>query len=87
MKFYADKKRRERSFDLGEWVYLRLQPYRHLSVALCKNLKLSPKFFRPFQIIQRVGEVANKLNLPETSKIHPVFHVSNLKQSLGRNDQ
>ena len=42
MKFYADKKRRDRSFEVGEWVYLRLQPYRHLSVVLCKNLKLSP---------------------------------------------
>jgi len=42
MKFYADKKHRDRSFEVGEWVYLRLQPYRHLSVVLCKNLKLSP---------------------------------------------
>ncbi|XP_050258944.1 uncharacterized protein LOC126703934 [Quercus robur] len=39
------------------------------------------------EIIQRVSEVAYKLNLPETSKIYPVFHVSNLKQSLGRNNQ
>ena len=44
MKFYADKKRRERSFEVGEWVYLRLQPYRHLSVALRRKLKLSPRF-------------------------------------------
>ncbi|KAL4633316.1 hypothetical protein ACB092_04G114200 [Castanea dentata] len=65
----------------------KLQPYHHLSVAMCKNLKLSPRFFGPFQIIQRVGEVAYKLKLPETSKIHPVFHVSNLKQSLGCKDQ
>lgn len=42
MNFYADKKCRERFFEVGEWVYLRLQPYRHLSVALCRNLKLSP---------------------------------------------
>ena len=68
-------------------MYLRLQPYRHSSVALYRNLKLSPRFFSPFQIIQRVGEVAYKLKLPETSKIHPMFHVSNLKQALGGNDQ
>ena len=77
----------ERSFEVGEWVYLRLQPYRHSSVALHQNLKLSPQFFGPFQIIQRVGEVAYKLKLPETSKIHLVFHVSNLKQAFGGNDQ
>ena len=77
----------ERSFEVGEWVYLRLQPYRHSSVALHQNLKLSPQFFGPFQIIQRVGEVAYKLKLPKTSKFHPVFHVSNLKQALGGNDQ
>ena len=68
-------------------MYLRLQPYRHSSVALRRNLKLSPRFFGPFQITQKVGEVAYKLNLPETSKIHPVFHVSNLKPALGSNNQ
>lgn len=87
MKLYADRKRKERSFEVGEWVYLRLQPYRHSSVALHQNLKLSPRFFGPFQIIQKVGEVAYKLNLPETSKIHLLFHVSNLKLALGGNDQ
>ena len=87
MKLYADRKPYRHSFEVGEWVYLRLQPYRHSSVALYQNLKLSPRFFGPFQIIQRVGEVAYKLKLPETSKVHPMFHVSNLKQALGGNDQ
>ena len=73
MNLYADRKRKERSFEVGEWVYLRLYPYRHSSMALRQNLNLSPQFFGPFQIIQRVGEVAYKLKLPKTSKFHPVF--------------
>ena len=56
-------------------------------MALRRNLKLSPQFFGPFQIIQKVGEVVYKLKLPKTSKFHPVFHVSNLKQALSGNDQ
>ena len=56
-------------------------------MALRWNLKLSPQLFSPFQIIQRVGEVAYKLKLLETFKIHLVFHFSNLKPTLGGNDQ
>ena len=83
MKQNADKHRREKEFKVGDWVYLRLQPYRQNSVAFRKNLKLSPRYYGPFHIIEQVGAMSYKLKLPEGSKIHPLFHVSNLKEKLG----
>ena len=77
--------RTEREFQIGDWVYLRLQPYKQQSVAYRASHKLSPRFFGPFKIIQRVGPVAYRLDLPASSCIHPVFHVSCLKAKLGHN--
>ena len=57
MKFQADKHRQDRSFNVGDWVYLRLQPYRQKTLAYKGKWKLSPRFFGPFQILQKVGTV------------------------------
>jgi hypothetical protein len=84
MKRYADLRRTEREFKAGDWVYLRLQPYRQVSAAWQRNLKLSPRFYGPFLVLSRVGVVAYKLELPLGSLIHPVFHVSQLKLKVGR---
>ncbi|XP_027158315.1 microtubule-associated protein 70-1-like [Coffea eugenioides] len=81
MKQFVDKGRTERSFSIGDSVYLKLQPYRQSSVALRRNLKLSSKYYGPYKIVQKVGSAAYKLELPEDSTIHPVFHVSLLKPS------
>ncbi|KAM0929344.1 hypothetical protein ACQ4PT_001454 [Festuca glaucescens] len=83
MKSQADKHRTERHFDEGEWVYLKLQPYVQTSVAHQGSRKLAFRFYGPFQIIQKVGKVAYKLQLPSHSQIHPVIHVSQLKKSVG----
>jgi hypothetical protein len=76
MKSQADKHRVERVFHPGDWVYMKLQPYVQSSVAAMSNKKLSFRFYGPYKVIQRVGEVTYKLELPEGSRIHPVLHVS-----------
>ncbi|XP_026416204.1 uncharacterized protein LOC113311598 [Papaver somniferum] len=82
-KQQADKNRTEGEFQIGDWVYLRLQPYRQTSVQLRKNLKLYAKFFGPYQVLAKLGKVAYKIQLPPSSRIHPVFHVSQLNPKLG----
>jgi hypothetical protein len=84
MKSQADKGRTERSFAVGDWVYLKLQPYLQSSVEHRSNYKLLFRFYGPYEVEQRVGEVAYKLKLPATSMIHPVIHVSQLKKSVAK---
>jgi hypothetical protein len=78
MKRQADKSCLERQFEVGIWVYLKLQPYVQASVMPRANQKLSYKYFGPFEIIERVGSVAYQLKLSESSSIHSMVHVSQL---------
>jgi ribosomal protein L21E len=83
MKHYVDQSRTFREFEVGDWVFLRLRPYHQMSVSLRHNLKLSPRYYGPFQVVQKIGSVAYKLDLPSSSRIYPIFHVSHLKRKLG----
>ena len=84
MKQQADQHRNKRSFDVGDWVFLWLQPYKQMSLKKAKNdNKLSPKFYGPYKVFQKIGTMAYKLELHAYSQVHPVFHVSCLKKVIG----
>lgn len=81
MKDQADKHRSHRQFAVGDWVFLKVQPYVQNSVADRASHKLAFRYFGPFRVEARVGEVSYRLLLPERALIHPVVHVSLLRRA------
>ncbi|KAK9078373.1 hypothetical protein SSX86_002430 [Deinandra increscens subsp. villosa] len=81
-KSYADKRRRPIEFKEGDYVMLKVSPWKGV-IRFRKRGKLSPRFIGPFKILARVGKVAYQLELPdELSGIHNTFHVSYLRKCL-----
>ncbi|GJU75832.1 putative reverse transcriptase domain-containing protein [Tanacetum coccineum] len=79
-KSYADLKRKPMEFQVGDKVMLKVSPWKGV-VRFGKRGKLNPRYVGPFKVIEKVGTVAYKLELPqELSRVHNTFHVSNLKR-------
>ncbi|GKE05005.1 putative reverse transcriptase domain-containing protein [Tanacetum coccineum] len=79
-KSYADLKRKPMEFQVGDKVMLKVSPWKGV-VHFGKWGKLNPRYVGPFKVLEKVGEVAYKLELPEElSRVHNTFHVSNLKK-------
>ncbi|GJT02499.1 putative reverse transcriptase domain-containing protein [Tanacetum coccineum] len=81
-KSYADKRRKPLKFSVGDYVFLKVSPWKGV-IRFGKKGKLAPRFVRPFEIIEKVGPVDYKLDLPEElDGVHDTFHLSNLKKCL-----
>jgi hypothetical protein len=79
---YTDHRRRELSFEVGDFVYLKVSPMRGLRHFKVRG-KLTPRFIGPFKILEKRVEVAYQLKLPpQLSDVHDVFHVLQLKKCL-----
>nr|GFC79741.1 putative reverse transcriptase domain-containing protein [Tanacetum cinerariifolium] len=67
-------------FQVGDKVMLKVSPWKGV-VCFGKWGKLNPRYVGPFKVLERVGDVAYKLDLPEKlSRVHNTFHVSNIKK-------
>ncbi len=79
-KSYADVRRKDLEFDVNDWVYLKITPMKGV-MRFGKKGKLNPRYIGPFEIVERIGEVAYELALPPgLSGVHPVFHILMLKK-------
>jgi hypothetical protein len=82
MKKQTDKKCTDRSFTVDDLVFIKLQPYAQSLTTSRSNSKLAFKYFGPYSVKRVINPTAFEVALPPESKIHPVFHVSQMRKAL-----
>jgi len=83
MSKFANYHRSPSPIKVGDMVYLKIQPHQQLSMPNRLHPKLAAKYYGSFPVVAAVGSMAFRLQLPDPARIHPVFHVSQLKLALG----
>lgn len=83
MKQNYDKRHTARQFEVYDFVYLKLQKYKHKCISTGSNPKLAARYYCLFKVLEHIGEVAYRLELPLNSSVHSVFHVSKSKKHVG----
>jgi hypothetical protein len=83
MKHQHDQNRRQVEFQVGGWIWLRLNHRVAVGIRSPGQTKLGPKYFGPYAVLEKIGAVAYRLQLPPCVKIHNVFHVVFLKKFEG----
>ncbi|CAN6455058.1 unnamed protein product [Victoria cruziana] len=84
MRQVYDRGRRDREFVVGEHVWLKWLPRGQQSLLDQPQSKLSPRYYGPFRVLERIGRAAYRLQLPPRAVVHPVFHVTRLKPFKGQ---
>ncbi len=81
-KSYADPRRRDVEFAVGDYVFLKVSPIKGV-MRFEKKGKLAPQYIGPYEVTDRVGAIAYWLELPlNLSHVHPIFHISMLRKYI-----
>jgi len=83
MKQQANQQCVEHDFHVDDMMFLQMQPYQNQSINIKGTKNLDLMFYKPYKVLQCIRPTTYKIELPDSSKIHPVFHVSYLKKVVG----